>query len=81
MASSIVDSTQPPCAVAETESTMGMKFEPCAGSMSDRTQKVASYQVKERRNSNPLGAPGRIRTCDTRFRRAVLYPLSYEGMI
>ena len=22
-------------------------------------------------------APGRIRTCDTRFRRAVLYPLSY----
>ena len=24
-------------------------------------------------------APGRIRTCDTRFRRAVLYPLSYEG--
>lgn len=26
-----------------------------------------------------LGAPGRIRTCDTRFRRAVLYPLSYEG--
>src|SRR5690606_1725120 len=26
------------------------------------------------------GAPGRIRTCDTRFRRAVLYPLSYEGI-
>jgi len=26
------------------------------------------------------GAPGRIRTCDTRFRRAVLYPLSYEGL-
>ena len=26
-----------------------------------------------------LCAPGRIRTCDTRFRRAVLYPLSYEG--
>jgi hypothetical protein len=25
-------------------------------------------------------APGRIRTCDTRFRRAVLYPLSYEGV-
>ncbi len=25
------------------------------------------------------GAPGRIRTCDTGFRRAVLYPLSYEG--
>ena len=27
------------------------------------------------------GAPGRIRTCDTGFRRAVLYPLSYEGGI
>src|SRR5207248_7922081 len=26
-----------------------------------------------------LGAPGRIRTCDTDFRRVVLYPLSYEG--
>ena len=25
-------------------------------------------------------APGRIRTCDTGFRRAVLYPLSYEGL-
>lgn len=24
-------------------------------------------------------APGRIRTCDTGFRRAVLYPLSYWG--
>ena len=27
------------------------------------------------------GAPGRIRTVDTRFRRAVLYPLSYGGML
>src|SRR6478736_3676636 len=27
----------------------------------------------------PKSAPGRIRTCDTGFRRAVLYPLSYEG--
>ncbi len=25
------------------------------------------------------GALGRIRTCDTCLRRAVLYPLSYEG--
>ncbi|CRK53684.1 hypothetical protein RHCRD62_60451 [Rhodococcus sp. RD6.2] len=25
-------------------------------------------------------ALGRIRTCDTGFRRAVLYPLSYEGV-
>jgi hypothetical protein len=27
-----------------------------------------------------LGAPGRIRTCDTRFRKPLLYPLSYEGV-
>ena len=25
------------------------------------------------------GAPGRIRTCDSRFRKPLLYPLSYEG--
>ncbi len=25
-------------------------------------------------------ALGKIRTCDTRFRKPVLYPLSYEGM-
>ena len=24
-------------------------------------------------------APDRIRTCDTRFRKPMLYPLSYEG--
>ena len=29
--------------------------------------------------SGNTSAPGRIRTCDTGFRRAVLYPLSYEG--
>src|SRR5699024_6058288 len=28
-----------------------------------------------------VGAPGRIRTADTRFRRAVLYPLSYGGVM
>ncbi len=25
--------------------------------------------------------PGRIRTCDHRFRKPVLYPLSYEGKV
>ena len=29
--------------------------------------------------ANFLGAPGRIRTCDARFRKPMLYPLSYEG--
>jgi hypothetical protein len=27
-----------------------------------------------------MGAPGRIRTCGTRFRKPLLYPLSYEGL-
>ena len=31
-------------------------------------------------NCENVSAPGRIRTCDTGFRRAVLYPLSYEGV-
>ncbi len=26
------------------------------------------------------GAPGRIRTCDARFRKPTLYPLSYGGL-
>jgi hypothetical protein len=29
--------------------------------------------------ADALRAPGRIRTCDTRFRKPMLYPLSYEG--
>jgi hypothetical protein len=27
------------------------------------------------------GAPERIRTSDTRFRKPMLYPLSYEGVL
>ena len=27
-----------------------------------------------------MGALGKIRTCDTRFRKPLLYPLSYEGL-
>ena len=27
------------------------------------------------------GAPDRTRTCDTRFRKPMLYPLSYRGKI
>lgn len=30
-------------------------------------------------STSGVGAPGRTRTSDTRFRRPVLYPLSYEG--
>ena len=31
--------------------------------------------------SHLLGAPGRIRTCDARFRKPTLYPLSYGGKL
>ncbi len=31
------------------------------------------------RTTTHLGALGQIRTGDTRFRKPVLYPLSYEG--
>ncbi len=31
------------------------------------------------RPGNFMSAPGRNRTCDTRFRKPMLYPLSYEG--
>ena len=45
---------------------------------------LASKKQKQARQNSYLtcyfhGAPGRIRTVDTRFRRAVLYPLSYGG--
>jgi hypothetical protein len=56
---------------------------------SARSRMCAICVLRVRRPSRPLDgrasdqvflcAPGRIRTCDTRFRRAVLYPLSYEG--
>ena len=31
-------------------------------------------------STGSLHAPGRIRTCDLRFRKPLLYPLSYEGL-
>ena len=56
---------------------------------SARSRMCAICVLRVRRPSRPMDgrasdlvfccAPGRIRTCDTRFRRAVLYPLSYEG--
>ena len=45
---------------------------------------AAPTDQKRRRSRDAVifpGAPGRIRTVDTRFRRAVLYPLSYGGML
>ncbi len=37
-------------------------------------QMLCPWEILQKRN----GAPGRGRTCDTRLRRPVLYPLSYE---
>lgn len=54
----------------------------------DFAPQSATWTLKERRriglaeqarDLRQYSALGRIRTCDTRFRRAVLYPLSYEG--
>lgn len=48
---------------------------------------AASTEVDKERRSTVVerlmcgGAPGMIRTCDTRFRKPVLYPLSYEGVL
>ena len=38
-------------------------------------------QCRWRIGGNPcvISAPGMIRTCDTRFRKPMLYPLSYGG--
>ena len=47
-----------------------------------RIRRAAPRNQKRRRSRDAAvyaGAPGRIRTVDTRFRRAVLYPLSYGG--
>jgi SNF2 family DNA or RNA helicase len=52
--------------------------------MENRVEEFCSRLVQPERSgreSLTCGAPGRIRTCDTRFRRAVLYPLSYEGLL
>jgi hypothetical protein len=47
------------------------------------TSRVATLEVAPPSHRHLVAhshrAPGKIRTCDTRFRRAVLYPLSYEG--
>jgi hypothetical protein len=40
----------------------------------ERTARISSDQAKR------VSAPSRIRTCDTRFRKPLLYPLSYGGL-
>ena len=50
---------------------------PASGIVRSRSRERGLEMASDLRKRG--GAPGRIRTCDTRFRRAVLYPLSYEG--
>ena len=51
------------------------------GFMPQTVRRCRTVCDRERRfRRSRCGAPGRIRTCGTRFRRAVLYPLSYEGV-
>ena len=45
-----------------------------------RQRCVAAHWVLWTPRDRSVSAPGRIRTCDTRFRKPVLYPLSYEGV-
>lgn len=54
--------------------------EPPPASNQTSTRPVAGRATTEK-VAHDVGALGRIRTCDTRFRRAVLYPLSYEGWV
>ena len=44
------------------------------------TSSIFDHESKLSDQKSPRGAPETIRTSDTRFRRAVLYPLSYEGL-
>ena len=47
--------------------------EPMICELPERTPEQCSGQVKR------ISAPSRIRTYDTRFRKPLLYPLSYGG--
>ena len=40
----------------------------------------ARWRRPEGSRPGAIGAPGTTRTCDTRFRKPLLYPLSYRGM-
>ncbi len=59
-------------------STMNRDSTEMAANRAQRFQSsVASILTKRPAQVHFLGAPGRIRTSDTRFRKPMLYPLSY----
>ena len=52
------------------------------GGLSTRGLRVvglSDYDAQKRVDLRLRCAPGRIRTCGTRFRKPLLYPLSYGG--
>ncbi len=57
----------------------------CKNVVQNKVEGISKTKQARRFTTSDLlfcsGAPGRIRTVDTRFRRAVLYPLSYGGML
>jgi hypothetical protein len=59
---------------------VGKAFSRDASTMA-RSESGEDYSSEPPRPPFPVGAPGRTRTCDTRFRKPLLYPLSYGGEI
>jgi hypothetical protein len=68
--------------VAVVPAPLDAEPEPTDSATSALYQRLRQDPLDERGRPSDLrlcGAPGRIRTCDTRFRKPLLYPLSYEG--
>ena len=51
------------------------------GSLADSEAVLTNGAARKRPVQQRSGAPGWNRTSDTRFRKPVLYPLSYEGIV
>ncbi len=68
-------------AAAQAATALAAPPEPAAEPPPTTGRNNVQYKTVDTATSvaHVFGALGRIRTCDTRFRRAVLYPLSYEG--
>jgi hypothetical protein len=63
------------CLLLGTREPAPSSTSPTAGRDVERCPETCRHDVARHHTS----APGRNRTCDTRFRKPLLYPLSYEG--
>ena len=68
-----------PSRTALTRPQLALVRTQCGLTMIKRSLSRRSQGVKKGLTARIPRALGAIRTRDTRFRRAVLYPLSYEG--